>query len=71
MSDSKRKNPYTPARLTRPTRMTIDDIQQLGGFFKELIDSSGLKVWIILAGLGSAVEIAHIIWLAVRYVYKF
>ena len=67
MSAIKRTTPYTPA----PTRMTIDDVQQLGRFFKDLIDSSSLKWWIIAAGLGAVIEALHVLWLAARYILKF
>jgi hypothetical protein len=51
--------------------MTIDDVQQLGRFFKDLIDSSSLKWWIIAAGLGAVIEALHVLWLAARYILKF
>jgi hypothetical protein len=61
---------YTPAPET-PTRFTIGEFAQLGDLFKKLINDSGLKVWIVLAGLGALAEILHIAWLAVRYIFHF
>jgi hypothetical protein len=49
------------------TRMTIEDVQQIGLFFKDMIESTHLKWWIILAGLGGACEAARLLWDIVRF----
>lgn len=61
-------NPYRPPTKTK---MTIEDFEQLAGVFKRLVDDSGLKWWIILAGMGALVDILHTIWLAIRYLKGF
>lgn len=68
MSASPRKNTsYTPA----PTRMTIDDVQQLAHLFKDLLDDSPLKWCIIAAGLAAVCDMVHLLWLAARFIFKF
>ncbi len=64
-------DPKRTAYSHKPARMTIDEIQQLGDVFKKLIDSTGLKFWIIAAGLGAILEGFHVIWLAARYIFRF
>ena len=44
--------------------MTIGDVKEMGSFFKELIESSHLKWWIIAAGVGGIAEALHVCWLA-------
>lgn len=44
------------------TLVTIEDVQRMGTFFKELIESSHLKKWIILAGVGGICEGLRIAW---------
>lgn len=61
---------YLPAPL-KPAQLTIPEIQSLGSFFKELIDSSDLKKWVVVAGVGAGLEILHILWLAARFLLKF
>lgn len=51
--------------------MTVEEFQQLGHFFKELIDSSALMWWIIAAGVGAVIEALHVLWLAARFLLKF
>jgi len=67
MSASQRKGTYTPA----PTRMTIDDVQQLARLFKDLIDGSPLKWCIIAAGIAAVCDMLHLAWLAARFIVKF
>jgi hypothetical protein len=55
---------YSP----RPTKFTFEDVQQFGDFFKKLLDDSHIRKWIILAGIGGALEAAHIIWLAAWWI---
>lgn len=69
MSASPRNNGYTPA--PKPTRMTIDDVQQLAALFKGLIDGSPLKWCIIAAGISAVCDMVHLTWLAARFIFKF
>jgi len=63
MSQTKRGGGYTPA-----PRMTADEFQRLGLFFKELLaDSPAIKWSIIAAGVGGLLEALHIAWLAARF----
>jgi hypothetical protein len=43
--------------------------------FKKLFEDSTLAKWIVMAGISgvivAALEIVHLIWLAIRYVWKF
>jgi len=65
MSDEKSR-PYTPAR------MTAQEFQELGTFFKQLIAENPLiKASVIAAGIGGALEGLHILWLALRFVARF
>ena len=52
---------YTP--VSRPTKLTLDDIQK----FKELFEDSNLKWWIMAAGIGGLAELAHVSWLVFVY----
>jgi hypothetical protein len=49
------------------TRMTIEDVQQIGTFFKDMIESTHLKWWIILAGVGGLCEAARLLWDVARF----
>jgi len=60
-------NPVPP----EPTRLTIDELQKLGVFFKQLIDSSNLRWAVVAAGIAAILEIFHIGWLAARYIFRF
>jgi hypothetical protein len=51
----------------QPTRLTPAEVQELGNFFKQLLESSKLSKWIVLAGIGALVETAHILWQAARF----
>jgi hypothetical protein len=61
----KRGSGYTPAR------MTVSEFEQFADLVKKLVNDSGLKWWIIAAGVGALFEAGHIIWLAARYFLKF
>jgi hypothetical protein len=52
---------------TSSTLVTIEDVQRIGTFFKTLIESSQLKWWIILAGVGGVCELIRIVIDAVRF----
>jgi hypothetical protein len=62
------------ARRNRPTytpALTPDDFERWAKIIKQLVSDSGLKWWIIAAGVGAVVETLHIVWLAARYLLKF
>jgi hypothetical protein len=65
MSDEKKPtgHGYTVAR----SRFTIDDIKDL----KQLFAEDPLATWVRIAGLGAAIEGLRVIWLAIRYVFRF
>jgi hypothetical protein len=55
-----KQGPYTPAR---PSKFTLQDIQA----FKQMIEETPLKWWVIAAGLGGGLEALHILWLFVKF----
>jgi hypothetical protein len=66
MSPANKPGGYTPGRLT------AEEIQSLGMFFKQLLaDNPLVKAAIIAAGIGGAFEILHTLWLARSYLAKF
>jgi hypothetical protein len=55
-----------------PARLTIEEFGTFTGIVKKLLADNPLIRWsIIAAGLGAVVEILHIVWLALRYVFRF
>jgi hypothetical protein len=54
-----------------PPRLTAEEFQSIALFFKQFLESTTLKWWIIAAGIGGALEGLHILWLAIRYLAKF
>jgi hypothetical protein len=67
---SKEADGYTPSR-PRPSRFTFQEVEQFANLFAKMIEGSRLKWWIIAAGLGALAELLHILWLALRYVFRF
>jgi hypothetical protein len=55
----------SPADAT--TLVTIEDVQRFGTFFKDLIESSHLRWWIILAGVGGLCELVRLVVDAVKF----
>jgi hypothetical protein len=51
--------------------MTVGEFEQFADVVKKLVNDSGLKWWIIAAGVGAIFETGHILWLAARYVFRF
>lgn len=45
--------------------------KDLANHLKDLLRDSGLKFWIVAAGLGAIAEIVRIVWLAARFAFKF
>jgi hypothetical protein len=70
MSQSKRTSGYSPAPA-EPSRLTFEEFQQFARLFRELIEGSQLKWWIIAAGVGGLAETIHLAWRALRYVFRF
>ena len=61
---------YRPAG--RPAKLTIDEFQQFGHVFKELLaESPAIKWSVYAAGVGGLLETLHIVWLAARWWFKF
>lgn len=58
-----------------PARYTAAEIQDLGYFFKKFLESTPLRKWIILSGLGAAIgaglEVIRLVWLGIRYLRGF
>ena len=50
-----------------PARLTAAEFQELGFFFKKLLENKYLAPWVIAAGIGAILEGLHVIWLAGRY----
>ena len=56
----------TSANAPRPTRLTIEDIQNL----KDLFADNPLIKWsIIAAGIASTLESIHILWLFIQWIF--
>jgi hypothetical protein len=53
-----------------PPRLTVEEYQSIALFFKQFLEGTSLKWWIIAAGVGGALEALHIVWLAIRYFAK-
>jgi hypothetical protein len=51
--------------------MTVGEFEQFADVIKKLVNDSGLKWWIIAAGIGAIAETLHILWLAIRYLKGF
>jgi hypothetical protein len=66
---SPRKSGYEV--VTRPYRLTAAEIQRLEYFAKRVYDSKWTVPCAIAAAIGAALEGIHIIWLAIRYCFKF
>lgn len=62
MSGKSEGGGYTPAK------MTSDEFQKLGLFFKDLLaENPMLKAAIISAGVGGVFDSLHVLWLALKY----
>jgi hypothetical protein len=68
---SANKKPGGAFNPSSPARLTPEEFQSIALFFKQFLESTTLKWWIIAAGVGGALEGAHILWLGVRYYFKF
>ena len=58
-----------------PPRLTPEEFQSIALFFKQFLESTPLKKWIILAGLFAVLtfvlEAIRMAWLAIRFLAKF
>jgi len=70
VSPSKRSSGYSPAR-PEPSRLTFEEVAQFANLFRQMIEGSQLKWWIVAAGVGGLAETIHIAWLALRYIFRF
>jgi len=63
--------PVPPPPEPPPARLTIEEMQTLGTFFKRLVEDSKLTWAIYAAGIAAVMEILHIVWLGFRFAFKF
>ncbi|MFZ0314206.1 MAG: hypothetical protein WAL85_15980 [Candidatus Korobacteraceae bacterium] len=64
---SAKKGGFNPAGM-----VSLDDVERMGNFFKNLLkDSPGIRLSIYAAGVAAVLEILHIIWLAFRFLMGF
>ena len=55
-----------------PTKIDIDEWKRISLFFRDfLADEPFIKYSIIAAGVAGVLESLHIVWLALRYVFRF
>jgi hypothetical protein len=58
--------------FTPPTKLTFSQYKEMALFFRDfLADKPVIKWSIILAGLGGLLDGLHVVWLALRYVFRF
>lgn len=60
---------YQPVPKPKPGKFTISEVIEFGNYFRQLLESTSLKWWIIAAGVGAIFETLHILWLAGVWVY--
>lgn len=54
-----------------PARMTIEEFKGIATFFKQfLADNPVIRVSIIAAGIGGALDAFHILWLFIKFVFR-
>lgn len=64
--------PNDPPGGYSPARLTPEEFQSLGIFFKQLLaENPAVKASIIAAGVGGALEGLHVVWLLIRYALRF
>lgn len=55
-----------------PTKFTFNQYKEMALFFRDFLSDKPLIKWsIILAGIGGLLDGLHIIWLGLRYVFRF
>jgi hypothetical protein len=60
---------FNPAPPTKS--YSLEELEEIGSFFKRLIDESNLRWAVVAAGIAAIAEILHICWLAIRYLFHF
>jgi hypothetical protein len=86
-SNTEKIGPYVPAKVPDSVttdqvrelfeinlsqyRQINEIYKDLGSHLKKLLEESGLKFWIIAAGIGAIIEGLHVLWLAARFYFKF
>jgi hypothetical protein len=65
MSYKKKGKGLEPADNSK--RLTPAEFQELGFFFKQLLENRYLAPWVIAAAVGAILEGLHVVWLAFRY----
>ncbi len=61
-----------PSTPFTPVRMSVAEFQDIAMFFKRFLQENPLlKASIIAAGVGGAFETLHVLWLALRYIFRF
>ena len=70
MSSEGANRGYAAAPL-KESKVTISEVVAFGNFFKQILDSTSLKWWIIAAGFGAIIEALHVFWLAGVWLYWF
>ena len=68
---SSNKGGYAPAPPREPATFTIAEMRELGDYFKSLFEDSPIRWVIYAAGIAAVLDILHITWLAVRFLYYF
>jgi hypothetical protein len=64
--NGKQAGSHTPAS----TLVTIEDVQRIGTFFKEFLERTHLKKWVLLAGVGGICEVLRVIWDVTSFLLK-
>lgn len=54
----------SPSPNPTPKKYALDEFKN----FKEFFEDSGLKWWIMAAGIGGLAELSHVLWLAFVHV---
>lgn len=86
-SNEEKVNPYVPASVPASVttdqvrelfeinlaqyRQINEIYKDLESHLKKLLEETGLKFWIIAAGVGAIIEGIHVVWLAARFFLKF
>ena len=78
MSANRKGGGFNPTQPPPVPLMTIPQMQDMIVFFKQVFEDSSLAFWIKAAGAGgiavliaSVLEVIHLGWQAVRYIWKF
>jgi hypothetical protein len=80
-------NPFIPAKVPDSVtvaqvrelnRLHMEQYREITEMYKDLsnhlkglLKDSGLKFWIVAAGLGAIIEAIRVVWLALRFAFRF